>query len=274
MSGLGPNPDRDQILEELERVLASRYFKSKKRSRQILDYAVKRALGGEDIDEYILADDVFNLKNFHPDSSSTVRVAVKAVREQLPEYYAGEGIQNPWRIELPTYVPEFKKVIPREPPPPRDPRPWWKTKAGVGFLILAAFLVIGVVLWNVPGDPATYEEEVTITSLKEGDAVTQWPTVRGTRKSRNWLRELFNNRKDYLMVEVVQYRQWYMQDPLGVGPTWSLTAQCGDDKTTAGTEFRLFVLRTSETLKRGAVMQTPALVENSQLYASVRVTRK
>lgn len=267
MSEIAPNPDRDQILAELGKVLSSHYFKSKKRSRQILDYAVTQTLDGKDIDEYTLAVKVFDLKNFQADKSSTVRVAVKALREQLPEYYAGEGSQNPWRIELPTYVPEFKKVVPSEPPP------WWKRKAVVGFVILATFL-IGLVLWNLPGDSATVGEEVTITSPKDGEAVTQFPTVRGTKKPHNWLRDLFDTRKDYLMVEVIRYHQWYMQDPLGVGPNWSLTAQCGDDQTVPGTEFRLFVLRTTETLKRGAITQTPALIENSQPYSSVRVTRK
>lgn len=269
MSDLAQNPDRDDILAELQRVLGSRYFKSKKRSRQILDHAVKRTLDGKKVDEYTLADDVFEIKDFDRTTTSTVRVAILTLRDQLSEYYAEEGVQNPWRIELPTYVPEFKKVVPRE-----APAPWWKKKAVVGFVILATFLPIVLVLWSLPGKSATVGEEVTITSPKDGDAVTQFPTVRGTKKPHSWLRDLFDTSKDYLMVEVIKYHQWYMQDPLGVGPSWSLTAQCGDDKTDPGTEFRLFVLRTTETLKRGAITQTPALTENSQQYSSVRVTRK
>src|SRR5581483_5928772 len=50
--------------------------------------------------------------SYDPSEDATVRVKAGEVRKRLGLYYAGEGLLNPLRIDLPagTYVPEFRRA--------------------------------------------------------------------------------------------------------------------------------------------------------------------
>jgi hypothetical protein len=130
-TGSGGNRDgapEDAVREELGRVLASREFRSSKRSQEFLRYVVECTLGGhaDSLKERTIAIDVFGRSaDYDPGEDATVRVKAGEVRRRLGLYYAERGSQNPLRIELPagTYVPEFHPV---ETPPP-EPVPQAET---------------------------------------------------------------------------------------------------------------------------------------------------
>ena len=59
----------------------------------------------------MIAAEVFDRGlDFDPKESTIVRTEARRLRQRLEEYYAGEGHQDPTRIELPkgAYVPVFR----------------------------------------------------------------------------------------------------------------------------------------------------------------------
>ena len=79
---------------------------------QFLAYIVRRTLAGEAqaIKAYSIAVDVLGRPaSFDPQSDPIVRVQARRLRALLEQYYAGEGLADPVRIDLPVgrYVPEF-----------------------------------------------------------------------------------------------------------------------------------------------------------------------
>lgn len=113
-----PNPTPpDAIREELNRVLASHEFRSSKRSQEFLRYVIEHTLNGqaEILKERTIGIEVFGRStSYDPSEDATVRVKAGEVRKRLGLYYAGEGVHNALRIELPagTYVPEFRRSEP------------------------------------------------------------------------------------------------------------------------------------------------------------------
>src|SRR5260370_41586544 len=121
--GRGAGGDRpghltnEQIRTELQRVLASHEFRSSKRCQDFLQYVVDNTLAGhaDTLKERTIGIEVFaRPTSYDPSEDATVRVKAGEVRKRLGLYYAGEGIHNPLRIELPagTYVPEFRRFEP------------------------------------------------------------------------------------------------------------------------------------------------------------------
>jgi hypothetical protein len=113
-----PNPiTPDAIREEQTRVLASHEFRASKRSQEFLRYVIEHTINGqaEILKERTIGIEVFGrAASYDPSEDATVRVKAGEVRKRLGLYYAGEGIHNPVRIELPagTYVPEFRRSEP------------------------------------------------------------------------------------------------------------------------------------------------------------------
>ena len=65
------------------------------------------------INEYLIGAEVFlRGPNYSPSEDSVVRRQAHTLRQKLQEYYAGEGLLNPVRIELPVgrYIPVFRRV--------------------------------------------------------------------------------------------------------------------------------------------------------------------
>src|SRR5579872_3208173 len=107
----------NSIREELNRVLAGHEFRSSKRSQEFLRYVVENTLTGhaDILKERTIGIEVFGRStSYDPSDDATVRVKAGEVRKRLGLYYAGEGVRNPIRIELPagTYVPEFHRGAP------------------------------------------------------------------------------------------------------------------------------------------------------------------
>jgi len=119
-----PIPE-DAIREELSRVLAGHEFRSSKRSQEFLRFVVDHTLGGRSdvLKERTIGIEVFGRSSdYDPSEDATVRVKAGEVRKRLGLYYAGEGLLNPLRIELPagTYVPEFRRHASRVDAPVND----------------------------------------------------------------------------------------------------------------------------------------------------------
>jgi TolB-like protein len=119
-------PEREQILESLERIERSRGFRRSLRMTRFLRYIVEGALEGriDDLREIVLGIEVFDRgDSFDPAVDNIVRVDAARLRSKLADYYANEGADEPIRIELPKggYVPEFRMETPPEeaaaPPP-------------------------------------------------------------------------------------------------------------------------------------------------------------
>lgn len=102
-----------EISAELERVLNSQTFRHAKAQQNFLRYVVERTLSGEakQIKEISIGIDVFRRGTpYDPRLDNIVRVEARKLRLRLGKYYETEGLENPFRIDLPHggYVPTFR----------------------------------------------------------------------------------------------------------------------------------------------------------------------
>ncbi|MGC8881295.1 MAG: hypothetical protein ACP5UT_00565 [Bryobacteraceae bacterium] len=104
--------EKRAIREELNRILASEFFRSTRRCREFLRFVVEKALEGEahSLKERTIAVELFR-KHHEADleRDSSVRVCARETRKRLADYYRTTEIRGPFRIELPLggYVPVF-----------------------------------------------------------------------------------------------------------------------------------------------------------------------
>jgi hypothetical protein len=106
-----------EIQDALERVLASREFRTTPRCCEFLKYVVDTALSGRaaDLKERTIGVDVFKRPtSYDPGNDAVVRVKAREVRKRLSIYYATEGANETLRIGLPVgaYVPTFRQLQP------------------------------------------------------------------------------------------------------------------------------------------------------------------
>jgi len=104
--------ERDAVLRELKRILASPHFSSIKRYPALLQYVVENTLEGnaDRLKERTLGVEVFDRPPTYDTSTDTVvRYTAGEVRKRLSLYYHEEGSTSKLRISLPagSYVPEF-----------------------------------------------------------------------------------------------------------------------------------------------------------------------
>ncbi len=110
-------PSQQDVQSELDRIIASRVFRSSNRCQTFLRYVVSKTLEGDSklLKERTLAVHVFG-RDATEDLSedSIVRVGAREVRKRLAQYYIDEGASDPLRIELPagSYVPSFQPHVP------------------------------------------------------------------------------------------------------------------------------------------------------------------
>lgn len=102
----------NEVLEELERILASKGFTGSPLLARFLRFVVERTIRGEEqfIKEYTVGTEVFGKPpSFNPSQDASVRINAVRLRKQLSEYYQGEGNASVIRIEVPkgTYIPSF-----------------------------------------------------------------------------------------------------------------------------------------------------------------------
>jgi hypothetical protein len=166
------DPDAKAVLKELDRILASRYFKDAVRGRQFLEYVVRYRLEGRNdpIKERTIGTEVFHRPaGYQTGDDSVVRVQASEVRRRLEQFYQLEGAGAAVQIELPlgSYSPVFRvppksqssKSLEIEP----DPVPikvekakfLWKRWQALAILATGCCLLLGIALWihHRPGPP-------------------------------------------------------------------------------------------------------------------------
>ncbi len=154
------------ILEELDRIVASRYFRSAGRSRQFLQFVVQQKLAGhvERLKERTIGTEVFQRSpDYATGEDPVVRVQAGEVRRRLDQYYQERLDASPVAIRLPlgSYSPTFEwaaekplakpqpAIIPQAPPVVLPEETRTKTRrrvfAAACLLILATAVAIAFV---------------------------------------------------------------------------------------------------------------------------------
>jgi hypothetical protein len=109
----GDTKKAEAVLQELDRILASRYFRSAGRSRQFLKYVVQQKLEGhvELLKERTIGTEVFQRSpGYATGDDPVVRVQAGEVRRRLEQYYQTASEDSPVTIKLPvgSYSPTFE----------------------------------------------------------------------------------------------------------------------------------------------------------------------
>ncbi|WP_421926315.1 tetratricopeptide repeat protein [Neoaquamicrobium sediminum] len=110
-------PPADQVLDALERILASDVFARSERARDLLRYLVEQDVAGnaDRLKGFSIGVDVFRKDDqFDPATDTVVRVQAGRLRDLLQQYYEGDGAADPLRISVPrgSYVPEYHVADP------------------------------------------------------------------------------------------------------------------------------------------------------------------
>src|SRR5580658_4307871 len=104
--------DRNAVLRELKKVLASPHFSNSKRYPALLQYIVENTLAGKSdlLKERTLGVEVFDRpQTYDTNTDTVVRYTAGEVRKRLSLYYLERGGGSGIRISLPpgSYIPEF-----------------------------------------------------------------------------------------------------------------------------------------------------------------------
>ena len=104
----------DAVERQVEKIIASKCFRSSPRRQLLLRRIVTESLAGrtEGLKEIVLARDVFGRPEYDPRHNTLVRVEVNAIRHKIAEYYAGPNRDDLIRIEIPPghYVAVFSPL--------------------------------------------------------------------------------------------------------------------------------------------------------------------
>ncbi len=177
-------PSTSEVHAALERILASRYFQQAERASEFLRFVVEQTLAGagQRLKGYTIGVEVFGRPaDFDAQSDALVRVEAGRLRRRLVEYYAGEGVADPVRIELPrgAYAVEYRFACKDEqsapgPAPPAELKQgsvvWRPLAFGLGALLVGA---VGVIAWQ---QSALHEAARTLAVLEEPQR-TEWPRI-------------------------------------------------------------------------------------------------
>ncbi len=114
-------PESDEVIEQLESILADSDFDASPRSRSFLRFIVEETLAGRQggLTQDAIATRVFRRReDFDPTVDPIVRIQAGRLRRSLERYYLLAGAGDPVRIELPRggYVPVLRWAIPPEGP--------------------------------------------------------------------------------------------------------------------------------------------------------------
>jgi hypothetical protein len=125
ISDIGPGaPSLEEVLAQLDTLLASRPLRESHQLRGFLEFVVRETLAGrqDGLKEYLVGCQVFGRKrDYDPRHDGIVRVQATTLRKRLERYYAEDGAADRVLIELPRggYVPSFhyRGVEPEHPAP-------------------------------------------------------------------------------------------------------------------------------------------------------------
>ncbi|HLJ46154.1 MAG TPA: hypothetical protein VKU01_09110 [Bryobacteraceae bacterium] len=115
--------ERQAVLNQLEHVLSTPYFKNSKRYPGLLRFVTERALSGEasHLKERSLGVAVFGRDpDYDTNLDPVVRITAAEIRKRLAQYYQEPGHENEIRIDFPagSYTPEFQPQKDAAPPAP------------------------------------------------------------------------------------------------------------------------------------------------------------
>lgn len=127
-----------------DRLLGSAALRRSPRLREFLSFVVRCALDGRahEINEYSLGVQVFGkAADYNPNLDNIVRVTARQLRAKIAEFYASEGAEDPWRLEIPkgSYLPVVQARPVAEAARTAVPakRPGWMPAALAGLSVLA-----------------------------------------------------------------------------------------------------------------------------------------
>ena len=102
VTGVSPTP-RSMFLVQVDKLVNSRVLKGSESLCKLLHYLADRSLDQPaGVKEYQIATEVFGRSSdFDPRLDATVRVQTSRLRTKLVEYYAVEGADDQWVLELP-----------------------------------------------------------------------------------------------------------------------------------------------------------------------------
>jgi hypothetical protein len=105
--------DKEAILLQVERLLASSRFRNSRRYTDLLRFVVQQTIDGhaDTLKERTLGIEVFGREpGFDTSGDSIVRVAAAEVRKRIAQYYQEEGHQRELRVDLPSgsYAAHFR----------------------------------------------------------------------------------------------------------------------------------------------------------------------
>ena len=106
------HPAKDDVMRQLERMLASPHFRITPQQTALLRYVVKQTLAGkaDRIKGYTVATEVFGRRSdFDQNIDPIVSIQAARLRRAMADYFDGAGKHDPLRIDIPkgTYVPKF-----------------------------------------------------------------------------------------------------------------------------------------------------------------------
>jgi tetratricopeptide (TPR) repeat protein len=101
-------PMRYEVERQLDRILADAVIASHPQPAKLLAFIVRRALGGDDVTEHVIREEIFPHPPYKVDSN-IARITMQKVRELLALYYAEAGADDPVIIGLPE-SPEGKRI--------------------------------------------------------------------------------------------------------------------------------------------------------------------
>ena len=162
--------DERQSLEleaQLARLLESRIFQQAPRSRMFLEYVVRLAIRDpqQRPKEYTIAVEVFGCDPTYDSSvDATVRVEAGRLRTRLHDYYANDGKDDPWIIDMPKgayrvtfqprpveqpLAPVFAVPPPQLPDHPLNPEALKRSSVWLLAIVCSFFLVLAAVGWQL-----------------------------------------------------------------------------------------------------------------------------
>lgn len=108
------NSDREQLREQLNRLLSNSLFCHSKRYPNLLRYTVERAIEGhtDHLKERTLGIEVFGrTPDYDTNLDPVVRITAVEVRKRIAQYYREPGHETEIRIDFPagSYLPEFRR---------------------------------------------------------------------------------------------------------------------------------------------------------------------
>lgn len=162
----------------LDGILASETFRRADQLKRLIAYLVEQEQLGRihEVTEYELGTKALGRpEDFSPETDSTVRTRMHALRQKLDDYYRREAPTAPVRIHFPkgSYRPVYEENVPAPPASPPNPPPppahsfRWKFWGGLLLLLKLSL----VVYWFWPKEPFVMELWWPVLNSKQSVAL-------------------------------------------------------------------------------------------------------